>query len=44
MNDLYTEASVKKKVTVGDTLIKVAIVAVIASILSAFVFYQRKSE
>ena len=35
MNDLYTEASVKKKVTVGDTLIKVAIVAVIAVLIFA---------
>ena len=35
MNDLYTEASVKKKVTVTDTLIKVGIVAVIAVLIFA---------
>lgn len=30
MNDLYTEASVKKKVTVTDTLIKVVVIAIVA--------------
>ena len=39
MNDLYTEASVKKKVTVADTLIKVVVIAVIAIlILGGFLF------
>jgi len=39
MNDLYTEASVKKKVTVADTLIKVVVISVIAIlILGGFLF------
>jgi len=39
MNDLYTEASVKKKVTVTDTLIKVVvIVLLLAMILGGFLF------
>ena len=41
MNDLYTEASVKKRVTVTDTLIKVASVFVVAVLLAAgFLFGQ----
>ncbi len=39
MNDLYTEASVKKKVTATDTLIKVVAIVVIAvAVLYGFLF------
>ncbi len=39
MNDLYTEASVKKRVTATDTLIKVVVVvALVAMILAGFLF------
>ncbi len=39
MNDLYTEASVKKKVTVTDTLIKVVVIALLAvMIVAGFLF------
>lgn len=39
MNDLYTEASVKKKVTVTDTLIKVvAIILIVVTVLVGFMF------
>lgn len=39
MNDLYTEASVKKRVTATDTLIKVVVIVVIAvAVLYGFLF------
>ena len=39
MNDLYTEASVKKRVTATDNLIKVGIIALIAvSVLAGLLF------
>ncbi|MDD6035431.1 MAG: DUF6106 family protein [Lachnospiraceae bacterium] len=34
MNNLYTEASVKKKVTVGDTVIKCGVFAVVITLLA----------
>lgn len=41
MNDLYTEANVKKKVTLIDNMIKVFVVVVIAiAILAGFFFMQ----
>lgn len=41
MNDLYTEASVRKKVTVADTLIKVVVIVLVAVVFAfGFVFRQ----
>ena len=47
MNNLYTEANVKKKVTTKDTMIKFAVIAAVAALLigavCAFTFLPRLS-
>ena len=40
MNDLYTEASVRKKVTLGDTLVKFVTVLVVATVFILGWFLQ----